>query len=87
MARARLVSSNPGGWPEYRVDWLRAGQALHRLLVHAASKWVFASLYSQPLEAAAIRASAPAWCLTPWGHHRQRAGRRDRHHLRGPGGW
>ena len=31
------------------------GQALHRLLAHAASEWVFASLYSQPLEAAAIR--------------------------------
>jgi hypothetical protein len=39
-----------------RADWLHAGQALHRLLVHAASKWVFASLYTQPLEAAAIRA-------------------------------
>ena len=39
-----------------RADWLRAGQALHRLLAHAASEWVFASLYSQPLEAAAIRA-------------------------------
>jgi nitroreductase len=39
-----------------RADWLRAGQALHRLLTHAASKWVFASLYTQPLEAAAIRA-------------------------------
>jgi hypothetical protein len=38
-----------------RADWLRAGQALHRLLLHAASKWVFASLYTQPLEAAAIR--------------------------------
>jgi hypothetical protein len=39
-----------------RADWLRAGQALHRLLAHAASQWVFASLYSQPLEAATIRA-------------------------------
>ena len=39
-----------------RADWLRAGQALQRLLAHAASEWVFASLYSQPLEAAAIRA-------------------------------
>jgi nitroreductase len=39
-----------------RADWLHAGQALHRLLAHAASKWVFASLYTQPLEAAAIRA-------------------------------
>ncbi|HEV2374567.1 MAG TPA: hypothetical protein VGS19_20690 [Streptosporangiaceae bacterium] len=39
-----------------RADWLRAGQALHRLLVHAASKWVFASLHTQPLEAGPIRA-------------------------------
>jgi hypothetical protein len=39
-----------------RADWLRAGQALHRLLTHAASKWVFASLHTQPLEAAATRA-------------------------------
>jgi len=39
-----------------RADWLRAGQALHRLLAHAASRWIFASLYTQPLEAAAIRA-------------------------------
>ncbi len=39
-----------------RADWLCAGQALHRLLAHAASRWVFASLYTQPLEAAAIRA-------------------------------
>jgi len=39
-----------------RADWLRAGQALHRLLAHGASKWVFASLHSQPLEAAAVRA-------------------------------
>jgi Nitroreductase family len=39
-----------------RADWLRAGQALHRLLAHAASEWVFTSLYTQPLEAAAIRA-------------------------------
>ena len=39
-----------------RADWLRAGQALHRLLTHAAASWVFASLYTQPLEADAIRA-------------------------------
>jgi len=36
-------------------DWLRAGQALHRLLLHAASQWVFASLNTQPLEDAATR--------------------------------
>ena len=38
-----------------RADWLRAGQALQRTLLHAASQWVFASLHTQPLEAAAIR--------------------------------
>jgi hypothetical protein len=32
-------------------DWLRAGQALNRLLLHAASQWCFA----QPLQAAAAR--------------------------------
>jgi nitroreductase len=39
-----------------RADWLRAGQALHRLLAHAAGSWVFASLHTQPLEADVIRA-------------------------------
>ncbi len=39
-----------------RTDWIRAGQALHRLLAHAATQWVFASLYSQPLESAPTRA-------------------------------
>jgi hypothetical protein len=38
-----------------RADWLRAGQAMQRLLLHAASAWVFASLYTQPLESAQIR--------------------------------
>jgi hypothetical protein len=38
-----------------RADWLRAGQALHRLLLHAASRWVFASLYTQPLEIDPVR--------------------------------
>jgi hypothetical protein len=28
-----------------KADWLHAGQALHRLLLHAASRWVFASLH------------------------------------------
>ncbi len=40
-----------------RADWLRAGQALHRMLAHAASHWVFASLYSQPLESEPARAA------------------------------
>lgn len=38
------------------ADWLRAGQALDRLLLHAASRWVFASLQSQPLEVPRHRA-------------------------------
>jgi hypothetical protein len=50
---AAAVLLTPG---DGRADWLRAGQALHRLLAHAASMWVFASLHSQPLEAAAVRA-------------------------------
>jgi hypothetical protein len=49
-ATAILVTAGDG-----RTDWLRAGQGLHRLLAHAATKWVFASLHSQPLEAAVIR--------------------------------
>jgi hypothetical protein len=49
-ATAVLLTTGDG-----RADWLLAGQALHRLLAHAASKWVFASLHTQPLEAAAIR--------------------------------
>ncbi len=48
-------------------DWLRAGQALHRLLLRAASQWVFADLNTQPLEDAATRArikdalAQPGW--------------------------
>jgi hypothetical protein len=47
------VLSTPADGQE---DWLRAGQALHRLLLHAASHWVFASLDTQPLEDTATRA-------------------------------
>ncbi len=36
-------------------DWLRAGQALNRLLLRAASRWVFASLQSQPMESTGYR--------------------------------
>jgi hypothetical protein len=38
-----------------RANWVRAGQALQRLLLHAASVWVFASLHTQPLENAVTR--------------------------------
>ena len=41
---------------ENRHEWMRAGQALHRLLLHAASERVFASLYTQPLEIPLTRA-------------------------------
>jgi nitroreductase len=49
-ATAVLVTPGDG-----RADWLRAGQALHRVLVHAATMWVSASLHTQPLEFPAIR--------------------------------
>jgi len=51
-AAATAVLVTPG---DGRSDWLHAGQALHRLLARAADRWVFADLYTQPLEAAAIR--------------------------------
>src|ERR1700722_18972293 len=38
------------------ADWLRAGQALNRVLVHAATSWVFAALNSQPMESPPLRA-------------------------------
>jgi hypothetical protein len=52
-----------------RADWLRAGQALHRLLVHAASQWVFASLYSQPLESEPARAVIRSRLALPGAPH------------------
>jgi hypothetical protein len=44
---ATAILLTPG---DRRADWLHAGQALQRLLLHAAGKWVFASLHTQPLE-------------------------------------
>lgn len=49
---ATAVLLTPG---DGRGDWLCAGQALHRVLAHAASRWVFATMHTQPLEAAVIR--------------------------------
>jgi nitroreductase len=49
---ATAVLVTPADTP---ADWLRAGQALQRLLTHAASTWVFAALSSQALESATIR--------------------------------
>ena len=50
-----------------RVDWLRAGQALHRMLLDAATEWVFASLYTQPLEDPVTRLLIPGQVGLP-GH-------------------
>lgn len=44
---ATAVLMTPG---DTELDWLRAGQALDRLLLRAAARWVFASLQSQPIE-------------------------------------
>ncbi len=49
---ATAVLLTPG---DRRADWLRAGQALYRLLLHAASPQVFASMHTQPLEDAVTR--------------------------------
>jgi hypothetical protein len=48
-------------------DWLRAGQALHRLLLRAAGRWVFGNLQTQPLKVVWVRAqmrsqlNLPGW--------------------------
>jgi nitroreductase len=52
LPAATAVLVTPG---DSRADWLRAGQALHRVLAHAATAWVSASLHTQPLEVPAIR--------------------------------
>jgi nitroreductase len=44
---------------DLRIDWLRAGQALHRVLAHAATACVFASLSTEPLEYPVIRDLIP----------------------------
>jgi hypothetical protein len=50
-----------------RLDWLRAGQALYRVLLDAATEWVFASLYTQPLEDPVTRLLIPGQVGLP-GH-------------------
>ena len=48
-------------------DWLRAGQALYRLLLRAASQWVFGNLQTLPLKVVWVRAlirnqlTLPGW--------------------------
>jgi hypothetical protein len=53
LPSATAVLTTAGDSP---ADWLAAGQALDRLLLRAATRWVFASLQSQPLESPALRA-------------------------------
>ena len=59
---AVLVTSGDGD-----EDWLRAGQALHRLLLRGASQWVFGNLQTQPLKVVWVRAlireqlALPGW--------------------------
>jgi len=44
---------------------LSPGQALNRVLVHAASVWVFAALNSQPMESPPLRALVRSRLLLP----------------------
>ena len=53
LAPATAILVTAGDTP---ADWLRAGQALNRVLVHAAGSWVFAALNSQPTESPPLRA-------------------------------
>jgi hypothetical protein len=46
-------------------SWLHAGQALQRLLLRAASQWVFASLQTQPLQSASVRAQIRSGLTLP----------------------
>jgi len=52
---------------DHEEDWLQAGQALQRLLLRAASRWVFANLQTEPLQAPATRSliqyslALPGW--------------------------
>jgi len=47
-------------------NWLRAGQALQRILLRGTSQWVFARLQTQPLQSASVRAQIRS-SLTPSG--------------------
>ena len=52
-APVTAVLVTPG---EDEESWLRAGQALQRLLLRAADRWVFASLQTEPLQSTSVRA-------------------------------
>ena len=51
---------------ECEQSWLRAGQALQRMLLRAASHWVFARLQTQPLQSVSVQAQIRS-SLTPAG--------------------
>jgi hypothetical protein len=57
---AVLVTAGDG-----EEDWLRAGQGLQRMLLRAASQWVFASLQTQPLQVTSIRAQIRSGLVLP----------------------
>ncbi len=62
-APVTAVMVTPG---EDEPSWLRAGQALQRVLLRAASQWVFARLQTQPLQSTSVRAQLRG-SLTPAG--------------------
>jgi hypothetical protein len=79
---ATAVMTTPADTP---ADWLRAGQAVQRLLLHAAAGWVSASMYTEPLEFAPIRslvrsglllAGRRRWCSSSAGSAPQPTPRR-----------
>lgn len=50
--RALLVLSTPG---DGKVEWIRAGEALQRVLLRATDAGLFASYFAQPIETPALR--------------------------------
>jgi antitoxin (DNA-binding transcriptional repressor) of toxin-antitoxin stability system len=62
-APVTAIMVTPG---EDEESWLNAGQALQRILLRAASQWVFARLQTQPLQSASVRAQIRS-SLTPSG--------------------
>ncbi len=61
-APVTAVLTTRGDGPE---DWLRAGQALQRVLLHAASQWVFADLQTRPLLTTSTRVLIQARLALP----------------------
>lgn len=54
LPAATAVLVTPGDTP---ADWIRAGQALHRVLLRAATQWVAATLHTQPMESVLVRSA------------------------------